>query len=89
MSEFSQFELVENESLTTSGFELRINVARHSSTKNGEVSITNGCATFGEFDTEVRRLIENLEQLLTDGETRFADGPFKPSPLNLNSGDEK
>ncbi len=78
---FAQFELVEDQAATTSGFELRVNVAKYSSVNEGEISITNGCATFAEFDEEITRLISALEKIRTRGETRYAEGPFGPSPL--------
>ena len=78
-----QFELVEDDAPTTSGFELRVNVARHTSAREGEITITTGCATFGEFDAEISRLIDELENVRTQAETRFAEGPFGPTPIDL------
>lgn len=82
-----QFELVEDPALTTSGFELRVNVASFTSKREGEISITSGCATFGELDTQISRLVNELEQIRTYGETRFAEGPFGPSSLQLDGED--
>jgi len=77
----SQFELVESVALTRSGFEVRVNVARFSSARDNEITITNGCASFAEFDQEITRLVDALEEIRTQGETRFADGPFGPKSI--------
>ena len=82
MADLDQFELVEDRGPLVSGFELRVNVAKYTSVRDGEVSITTGCATFGELDAEVTRLISELEKLRRAAEERFADGPFGPGPLN-------
>jgi hypothetical protein len=81
MSEHSTFELVDDSALTSSGFQLRVNVAIHTSARPDEVTVTPGCATFGEFQAAVRHLINELEAILTAGESRFAEGPFGPKPL--------
>ena len=83
MGDHSTFELVEDEAVTTSGFELRINVARFSSARPNEISITNGCATFGEFHEEAQRLIFELQDLISEAEKRFGSGDFGPTPLAL------
>ncbi len=82
MTNTDQFELVEDEAITSSGFELRINVAVHTSPRDGEISITPGCAVFGEFDAQVTRLMDELEKLRCEAETRFAEGTFGPKSLD-------
>lgn len=83
MTSTYQFELVEEPAPTSSGFVLRVHVARWTSPEDGEISISPGCATFGEFDAQISRLIDGLERIRTEGETRFADGHFGPRSLNL------
>jgi hypothetical protein len=76
-----QFELLEDEAVTTSGFELTVGLAEHSESEDGPIILTTGCATFGEFSSEIDRLIAGLEKVRTEGETRFADGDFGPKPI--------
>ncbi|MDA3858816.1 MAG: hypothetical protein PF480_11430 [Roseovarius sp.] len=83
MSNTYHFELVEDKAATSSGFELRINVAVHTGAREGEITITPGCPTFGELDAQVTRLINELEKLRVDAEKRFADGPHGPISLDL------
>jgi len=81
MTNTYQFELVEDRAPTPSGFELRVNVAVNTPVSEGEITITPGCATFGEFDAQITRLIGELEKLRKGGKVRFADGSFGPRSL--------
>ena len=84
MSGDGQFELVEDRANTRSGFELSLNLARHSSARSGEISIIRGCATIGEFQEQLNRVIDELQHHLLEAEKRFGDGPYGPRPLGLD-----